>query len=141
MKRSIPLLGFAAILAACGQDDTSRQAASAPAHPKKKVGYCFFKDSETKGWSAARDKDGNIIVKGKAYRSDSRYKAVLNPATVTGATAELTPTISQNDTGYGAENDWWDVSATIPNSAAVDTVKIICGPKTFADLKVAPKGQ
>lgn len=136
--RKLFLAGTAALLAACGQGDTSKPAA--PAQPKKKVGYCFFKDPETKGWAASRGKDGNIVVKGKAYRSDSRYKAVLNPATVTGATAELTPTIVQNDTGYGAENDWWDVSATIPNSAAVDTVKVICGAKTFAELKVAPKG-
>lgn len=139
MKRSIPLLGFAAVLVACGQDDTSRQAASTPAQPKKKIAYCFFKDPETKGWSATRGKDGNIIVKGKAYRSDSRYRAILNPATVTGSTAEITPTITVNDTGYGAEDNWWDVSATIPNSAAVDSVKVTCGAKTFADLKVAPK--
>jgi hypothetical protein len=138
MRRLFLIAGTAALLAGCGQGDTSKPAAAAPA--KKKVGYCFFKDPETKGWVASRDKDGNIVVKGKAYRSDSRYKAVLNPATVTGTSAELTPTIVQNDTGFGAENDWWDVSATIPNSAVVESVKVTCGPKTFADLKVAPKG-
>ena len=83
---------------------------------------------------------GNIVVKGKAYRSDARYKAVLNPATVIGPTAELKPTIVLNDTGFAADGNWWDVKATIPNSAAVDTVKVICGAKTFAELKVAPKG-
>jgi hypothetical protein len=140
MRKSFLIVAAAAALTACGQSgDTSKQAA-APAQPKKKPPHCFFKDTETKAWSAKRDKDGNIVVKGKAYRSDSRYKAVLNPATVTGTSAELTPTIVQNDTGYGAEGDWWDVGATIPDSATVDNVKVTCGAKTFAELKVAPKG-
>jgi len=44
-----------------------------------------------------------------------------------------------NDTGYGAPDNWWEVSATIPNSAALDTVDVRCGEKTIAVLKVAPK--
>ena len=60
---------------------------------------------------------------------------------MTGTTAEIAPTIGLNDTGYGAPDNWWDVTATIPNSAAVDTVNVTCGPKTVAALKVAPKGQ
>ena len=138
MRKHFLAAGTAAFLAACGQGDTAKPAA--PAQPKKKVGYCFFKDPETKGWAASRGKDGNIVVKGKAYRSDARYKAVLNPATLTGASAEITPTIVLNDTGFAADGNWWDVKATIPNSAGVDTVKVICGAKTFAELKVAPKG-
>jgi hypothetical protein len=59
---------------------------------------------------------------------------------VTGTTAEITPTIAQNDTGYAAPENWWEVTSAIPNSAAVDSVKITCGPRTLADLKVAPKG-
>ena len=139
MRKVFLIAGVAALLFACGQDEASKTAA-APAKPKKKVGYCFFKDPETKGWTAKRDKDGNIVVKGKAYRSDARYKAILNPAAITGTNAEITPTIALNDTGFAADGDWWNVSSTISNSAAVDQVKVICGPKTFADLKVAPKG-
>ena len=138
MRRSMLLVGLAAFLSACGQGEASKPAA--PAKPRKKVGYCFFKDPETKGWTAKRGKDGNITVKGKAYRSDSRYRALLNPATITGTVAEITPTITVNDTGFGAEENWWDVSAIIPNSAGVDSVKVTCGAKTLADLTIAPKG-
>jgi hypothetical protein len=141
MKRTI-LLVSALALAGCGQagDGTSaNEAAAKPAQPKKRIAYCFFKDAETKAWAASRGKDGNIVVKGKAYRSDPRYKALLNPATVTGTTAELSPTIAQNDTGFAADENWWDVSATIANSATVDTVRVFCGAKTFAELKVPLK--
>jgi len=106
---------------------------------KKKVAHCFFKDSETKGWAASRGKDGNIKVKGKAYRSDSRYQAVLGPPEVAGTMVSIAPTITQNMTGFGAEDDWWEVTATIPNSAAVDTVTVNCGAKTLATLPVKPK--
>jgi hypothetical protein len=142
MRNWIFLIGAAA-LAACGQsndDAAANQAAAKAAQPKKKPAYCFFKDSETKGWAASRGKDGNITVKGKAFRLDSRYKAVLGPPTVTGASAEVAPTITINDTGYGAPDNWWDVKATIPNSAAVDTVNVRCGAKTVAELKVPLKG-
>lgn len=137
-NKSLILLGVA-MLASCGQSqDTSKQTA-AVAQPKKKPAYCFFKDKETKGWAASRGKDGNIVVKGKAYRSDPRYKALLNPATVSGTTAEITPTIAQNDTGYAAPENWWDLSAAIPDSMGVDTVKVTCGAKSLAQLKVPPK--
>jgi hypothetical protein len=136
----LSVAGAAALLMSCGQSSGSaNQAAAAPPKPKKKPAYCFFKDPETKGWAAARDKDGNIVVKGKAYRSDSRYRAVLQNATVTGTTAEIWPTIVVNDTGFGAEDNWWDVKATIPNSAAVETVTVRCGAKAFAELKIPPK--
>jgi hypothetical protein len=143
MMHKFLLIGVATTLAACGQsgeDAVANQAAAKAAQPKKKPAYCFFKDAETKGWAAVRDKNGNITVKGKAYRSDPRYKALLNPATITGTSAEITPTIVQNDTGYAALENWWDVSSTIPNSAAIDIVKVTCGAKTLAELKVAPKG-
>jgi hypothetical protein len=139
--RFFSLAGAVALLAGCGQpSDNSNQAATAPPKPKKKPAYCFFKDPETKAWAASRDKDGNIVVKGKAYRSDSRYRAVLQNPTVTGASAEISPTIIVNDTGYGAEDNWWAVKATIPNSAAVEMVTVRCGAKAFAELKVPPKG-
>ena len=142
MHKTIILLGAAAGLAACGQstDNSAANQASAAAAEKPKPAYCFFKDSETKGWAAKRGKDGNIVVTGKVYREDSRYKAVLNPPTVSGTTAEIAPTITVNDTGYGAEDNWWDVKATIPDSAAIDTVDVRCGAKTLAELKVPTKG-
>jgi len=141
MRTSILLAGAATMLTACGQssgDEAANQAAANVAQPKK-VAYCFFKDSETKGWAASRGKDGNIIVKGKAYREDSRYRAVLGEPVVTGTMAEIAPTIVQNDTGYGAPGNWWDMTATIPNSASIDTVDVKCGGSTLAELKVAPK--
>lgn len=141
MRQSIVLA--AAFVAGCNQaaDNAAANVTNTAAAQKPKPKYCFFKDNETKEWSASRDKDGNIVVKGKAYRSDPRYKALLNPPTVTGTRAEIAPTIAQNDTGYGAPENWWDVTAAIPDSAAVDTVKVICGAKTLAELKVAPKDQ
>ena len=61
-------------------------------------------------------------------------------AEISGTTATIAPTITQNMTAYGAEDDWWDVAATIPNSTAVDTVTVMCGAKTLATLAVKPKG-
>ena len=142
MRTYFVLIGAGA-LAACGQsagNDAANQATANAAQPKKKVPYCFFKDDQTKGWSAARDKDGNIVVKGKAFRSDPRYQALLGPPTVTGTTVEISPTIQQNATGSAAPDNWWDVNSTIPNSAAIETVMVSCGAKTLAGLKVAPKG-
>lgn len=143
MRKFMILACAAASLGACGQssdNQAANEAAANAAQPKKKVPYCFFKDSETKDWKASRGKDGNIIVSGKAYREDSRYRAVLGEPVVTGTTAEIAPTLQQNDTGYGAPENWWDMTATIPNSASVDTVDVKCGDKTVAELKVAPKG-
>ena len=141
MRKTMLLLGVAA-LAACGQSggDQSANQVAARAPPKKKASYCFFKDSETKGWAATRGKDGNIVVKGKAYRSDPRYQALLGPPTVNGTTAEISPSIQQNATGYAAPDNWWDVTAAIPNSPAVDTVTVSCGAKTLASLNVPVKG-
>ena len=144
MRKTLYLLGAAAGLAACGQSSGNSTANDAAANnaavEKPKAAYCCFKDSEIKGWAAKRGKDGNIVVTGKAYREDSRYKAVLNPATVTGTIAEIAPTITVNDTGYGALDNWWDLKAVIPNSAAVETVDVQCGDKILAELKVAAKG-
>ena len=143
MRKFMILACAAASLGACGQssdNQAANEAAANAAQPKKKVPYCFFKDSETKDWKASRGKDGNIIVSGKAYREDSRYRAVLGEPVVTGTAAEIAPTLQQNDTGYGAPENWWDMTATIPNSASVDTVDVKCGDKTVAELKVAPKG-
>jgi hypothetical protein len=134
--RKFVLCLSAAALAGCGQssDNANRTAAAQPKKPKP--AYCFFKDAETKGWKASRDKNGNIVVKGKAYRSDSRYQAVIGKIEVVQGKAVVWPTIQQNATGYGAEDNWWDVSAVVPNSAALDTVDVNCGAKTIAELKL-----
>jgi hypothetical protein len=138
MQRFMMVLGTAA-LAGCSQPGDNAAANHAAAQPKKKPAYCFFKDEETKDWAATRDKDGNIAVKGKAHVKDPRYKAVLGVPTITGNSAELAPSITQNDTGYGAPDDWWDLTAAIPNSAAIVSVKVTCGAKTLAEINVPPK--
>lgn len=143
MRKSIILLGAAASLGGCGQSANQAQANNAAANSAAakpaKPAYCFFKDSEMKSWAAKVDKDGNVVVTGKAYRSDSRYRALLSPATLSGTTAEVAPTITQNDTGFGAEENWWDVTETIPNSQAVTAVNVKCGAKTVASLTVPRK--
>ena len=142
MRKSIILLA-AAGLGACGQSSdeaaANNAAANAAAPEKPRPAYCFFKDEETKGWAAKADKDGNVIVTGKAYREDARYKALLSPATVSGATVEVSPTITANDTGFAAPDNWWEITQTIPNSQAVTTVNVTCGGKTLATLAVPRK--
>lgn len=142
MRKSWSIIAAFGMLAACGQsadNGAANQAAANKVEPKKNATHCFFKDAEMKGWSAARGKDGNITAKGKVYRSDSRYKVVFGEPAIDGTVAELSPTLQQNSAAYGAPDDWWDVSSTIPNSSAIDTVRVTCGPKTVADLKVATK--
>ena len=141
MRQSI-ILGAAAALAACGQSSDQTAADNSAANSaveKPRPAYCFFKDAETKGWKGEVDKDGNVVVSGKAYREDARYKAVLGPATVSGANAEIAPTITANDTGFAAPDNWWDVTATIPNSQAVDTVTVKCGADTLAIIRLIRK--
>ena len=137
--RNIILFCAAAGLGACGQptDKAANTAANSTAETPKPA-YCFFKDSETKDGKGRLDKSGNVVVTGKAYREDSRYKAVLSPATVNGTTAEIAPTII-NDTGYAAPDNWWVVTATIPNSKSVDTVNVKCGGKTLVIIKMVRK--
>jgi len=142
MHKSIVIAGAAAALASCGQSSetaSNNPAANAAAAEAPKPAYCFFKDSETKGWTAKLDKSGNVVVSGKAYREDSRYKALLSPATVSGSTAEVAPTIAPNDTGFGAPENWWSVSETIPNSQTVTAVTVKCGDETLASLSVPRK--
>ena len=140
MHKQVLTIAAVAVLSACGQQaDNAASNQAASVQPKKKAAYCFFKDAEMKGWAASRSKDGNIVVKGEAYRSDSRYQAVFAPAEVSGGTAEIAPTIQNNATGYGAPDNWWKLEATIPNSAPVQTVKVICGQKTLAELQVPAK--
>jgi len=141
-KSFIAATAGAALLAGCGQASDRNAPENAPANAAaapKPAAYCFFKPSETKDWKATVDDSGNVVVSGKAYREDSRYKAVLSPATVSGTSAEVAPTIAPNDTGFAARDDWWDVTQTIPNSQAVETVTVKCGDETVATLSVPRK--
>lgn len=140
MYKLLIVLGAATGLAACGSNNHAENnvAANTAAVEQPKPAYCFFKDSETKDWKAKAAKDGNVVVSGKAYREDARYKAALSPAIVTGTTAVVSPTVEQN-TGYAAPGDWWDVSQTIPDSQAVETVTVTCGGKALATLSVPRK--
>ena len=143
MRNSIVCLAAVA-LCACGSGGDSggspaaNAASNAASAAKPKSAYCFFKDGETKGWSASRDAAGNVVVKGKAYRQDSRYQAVLGEPQVDSNAARIAPSITQNNGGYAAPDNWWDVSATLPDSAAVATVTVECGKLVLAELKVPP---
>lgn len=143
MRGTTILLCAAAGLAACGQSTqnggNNAGATNTVAVQKPRPAYCFFKNSETKDWKAKVDKTGNVVVTGKVYREDSRYKAVLGPPTVNGTIADIAPTLTVNDTGYAAPGNWWDVTAIITNSQAVDTATVTCGGKTFATLKIPRK--
>lgn len=142
MRKSFIMLTATVSLAACGQSSQKSEVEKAPANESaqaKPAPYCFFKPSETKDWKATVDKSGNVVVSGKAYREDSRYKALLSPATVSGSTAEVSPSIAQNDTGFAAPDNWWDLTETIPNSNAVDTVTVKCGEDVVATLSVPRK--
>ena len=103
-----------------------------PKHPT----YCFFKDANTKGWSAARDKSGDIKVKGKAYLADSGYKGDLVQGESAGGKASFWLTMNPNPTGFAKPDGWWDVSAAIPGSASAKSVDVMCGTKTVASLNV-----
>ena len=138
--RTLLLAGAVAALAGCNQSANTNAsdnvatnaAASAPKHPT----YCFFKDSDTKSWSASRDAQGNATVKGKALLEDTRYMAALGQPEVSGTNASLWLTMSPNTNAYGAPGNWWDATATIPGSSGVDAVTVKCGTKTVAQLKV-----
>ena len=139
MHRSILLSVL--LVAACNQaaEEPAANLAESKAAEPKRPAYCFFKDAETEKWTASRDAQGNVVVKGRAFRSDGRYKAQLGQPVVSGNTATLSPTIVQNS-GYSAPDNWWDVAATIPDSAAVTNVTVACGKKTLAEFTLPPKG-
>ena len=54
MRKSMLVMGVAAVLVGCGQSERepSKQVAANAQPKKKKPAYCFFKDAETKGWAA-----------------------------------------------------------------------------------------
>ena len=140
MKSRWILLAAAATGAAGCSQGTENQASAAAnaasnaAAAKKHPTYCFFAADSTKGWKASRDAKGNAVVKGSAHLEDRRYKASLGDPEVSGNGASLWLTMPVNDTGMGAPDNTWDISATVPDSAAVESVKVMCGKKTLADL-------
>lgn len=141
--RNLALVMALGALVSCNSSQTAGNGSNgseniAEAKPKR-AAYCFFKDQETKGWSAAADPQGNVVVKGKAYRSDPRYMAQLGEAQVNGATVEISPSIGLNTTGFAAPENWWDVSATIPNSSGVTNVTVRCGKRVLAELQIKRK--
>ena len=138
---TIILLAGSFAIASCQQasDDQSANQSASVQPKRERAPYCFFKDDETKDWKASVDKEGNVVVRGKAYRQDSRYKAVLDKPKVEGTNAEVWPTVVANDARYGAPEDWWPIDFTIPRSGAVSHVAVRCGAKTFASLDVPRK--
>ena len=137
--RHFTILIAGAALAGCGQSTEQAAKNETAAAPKEKTPYCFFKDADAKGWAASVDKDGNVVVKGKLFREDPRYKAILEKPNIVGTAADVWPNIAQNDTGFAAQDNWWDVKLTVPGSAAVTKVAVRCGAKTFASLDVPRK--
>ena len=139
--RTIIILLSASLLASCGSGASAPDGNQiAAAKPKEKPRYCFFKQDGTRDWKAAVDKQGNVVVTGKAFRQDGRYKAVLGEPKVTGTSAEVWPSVAANDTGFSTADGWWEVSAIIPDSAGVDSVAVRCGKRTLAQLKVPRNG-
>jgi hypothetical protein len=140
MRGRIFVIAATAGLAACGQPAGDNSAANATANaaaPAKKLPtYCFFKDAATKGWAASVDAGGNVRVTGKVHLDDRRYSGDLSQSEVTSDTASTWVTMAPNTTGVGAEDNWWDVNVTIPGSAAVKSVTVLCGKKTVAELTV-----
>lgn len=137
--RWILLAAGAAVAQGCGQGtenqaNAAANAVSNAAAAKKHPTYCFFAADSTKGWKASRDAKGNAVVKGSAHLEDRRYKASLGDPEVSGNAASLWLTMPVNDTGMGARDNSWDVTATVPDSAAVESVKVMCGKKVLADL-------
>ena len=141
MRKSTVLLCGILLVAACGQSGTesaNNAVKTAAAETPKVNHYCFFKKDAQKDWSASRDADGNVVVKGKARVDDVRNKADLGQPEVTGTGAKLWLTLAQN-ASYAAKDNWWDVNFTIPDSAAVSEVTVNCdAERVFADLKVKP---
>ena len=139
MRNTVLTLAGIAALCACGKKtdtqpptNVAEKRVAGAQHPS----FCFFKDEETKGWAAKRAANGDVAVSGKAHVKDSRYVATLGSPEVAGTTAKLWLSINPNSGTYGAADDWWDVSSTIPGSAAASDVTVMCGPKPIAQLKL-----
>ena len=130
-------LAAALTVAGCSEQAAENAAANAAAAVPEKVPHCFFKDSDTKEW-AAKVQDDQVVVTGRVFRSDARYKAILLEPKVDGAVAVVRPSMTSNDTGFAADGNWWDVEARIP-AAGLDKVEVRCGKKLVASLDLPKK--
>lgn len=136
MKHLVILAALAASISGCSpseEDQAANQAAAQPA--PKKPPHCFFKDNETKDW-AVRVEGDQAVVTGRAYRSDARYKAVLLEPKVSGGVAVVRPSITNNDTGFASEGNWWDLKANIP-AKGLNAIEIRCGKALVESLPLA----
>jgi hypothetical protein len=141
--RKLTLLG-ALLTAGCNQPADNQAAGNVAANATaaaavKHPTYCFFKDPETKGWSASANANGDVVVKGKAYRSDPRYRAKFIDQEKTPSSLTLWLAIEQNP-GYASPDNWWSMAETVPDTAGVQTVTVKCGAKTLAELKIPRRG-
>ena len=131
--RLVVCLSAAMLAAGCSEQSAEEQVANGVAVPKaEKAPHCFFKDSETKDWAVVAAGD-SAVVTGRGFRSDPRYKVVLLETKIVGRTAEIRPSISLNDTGFAAEENWWDLKASVP-AAEIETIEVRCGKKLVASL-------
>ena len=141
MKGRVFGIAIATGLTACGQPGADNGAANSTANatvnaaaPKRPT-YCFFKDAATRRWLASRDAGGNVAVKGQVKVDDKRYRGDLSQSEVAGDAATVWLTMAPN-TGYADEDNWWDLSVTVPGSGTVTNVTVLCGKKEVAKLKV-----
>lgn len=141
--RKLTIILLASVAAAgCsqgGQDSAAADVTNTAAAKAERPAYCFFTDDHTRGWTASVDDTGNVVVRGEAYAADARYMGKLEKPEVDGTTATVQLGMPQNDTGHASADNWWDVESTIPASAAVQTVNVMCGSKTVASLEVPRK--
>lgn len=133
------LIGLTAVMAAagCSEQAAENAAANQAAAPPEKVPHCFFKDSDTKEWAAEVEGD-QVVVTGRVFRSDARYKAILLEPKVDGAVAVVRPSMTSNDTGFAADGNWWDVEASI-RATGLEKVEVRCGKKLVTSLELPSK--
>lgn len=130
-------LTAAVAAAGCSEQPAENAAANQAAAAPEKVPHCFFKDSETKEW-AVKVQGDQVVLTGRLFRSDARYKAVLLEPKLDGPVAVVRPSITSNDTGFAADGNWWDVEASIP-AAGLEKVEVRCGKKVAASLDLPTK--
>lgn len=123
----IGAIGLAMLLAGCGGEKESPDNRVEAQPKKEKPPHCFFKEAELDSFKLAQD--GNeLVVTGRAYRSDGRYKAFLQDPKVEDGTAILYPTIGVNDTGFSAPENWWDIEKRLPANG-IRAVEVRCGAR------------
>lgn len=120
----------AVLMAGCGE----RPVPPPPKAKAAKAPHCFFKDADAKDWKIAAQGD-QLVITGRAYRADPRYKATFLKPEMDGRVVVLRPSITVNDTGFAADGDWWDIKTSVP-AAAVDRVEVRCGQRLLATLPV-----